>query len=135
MDKVDFFLYLAVLLILFALIMQVFSCYIFKKNERKYVELISEFRRRDLDLDIVTNIYYFLGPLFNANKIVYFIDLYNGRAMKLAKGKPVSKNAYNFMQSQPKENISWMLRLHNLNLISFFLLFSGVGIGLIIGFI
>ncbi|MHB2054156.1 hypothetical protein [Pantoea dispersa] len=135
MNGADFFLYLAFLLIFFALIMQVFSYYIFKKNERKYVELISEFRRRNLDLDIVTNIYSFLGPLFNANKIVYFIDLYNGRAMKLAKGKPVSKNAYNFMQSQPKENISWMLRLHNLNLISFFLLFSGVGIGLIIGFI
>lgn len=135
MNKVDFFLYLALLLILFALIMQVFSCYIFKKNERKYIELVSEFRRRDLDLDIVTNIYSFLGSLFNANKIVYFIDLYNGRAMKLAKGKPVSKNAYNFIQSQPKENISWMLRLHNLNLISFFLLFSGVDIGLIVGFI
>ncbi|QZY95485.1 hypothetical protein [Pantoea dispersa] len=135
MNKVDFFLYLALLLILFSLIMQVFSCYIFKKNEHKYLELISEFRRRDLDLDIVTNIYYFLGPLFNANKIVYFIDLYNGRAMKLAKGKPVSKDTYNFIQSQPKENISWMLRLHNLNLISFFLLFSGVGIGLIAGFI
>jgi len=135
MNGADFFLYLAFLLIFFALIMQVFSYYIFKKNERKYVELISEFRRRDLDLDIVTNIYSFLGPLFNANKIVYFIDLYNGKAMKLAKGKPVSKNTYNFIQSQPKENISWMLRLHNLNLISFFLLFSGVGIGLIVGFI
>lgn len=135
MNGADFFLYLALLLIFFALIMQVFSYYIFKKNERKYVELISEFRRRDLDLDIVTNIYSFLGPLFNANKIVYFIDLYNGKAMKLAKGKPVSKNTYNFIQSQPKENISWMLRLHNLNLISFFLLFSGVGIGLIVGFI
>ena len=118
MNGADFFLYLAFLLIFFALIMQVFSYYIFKKNERKYVELISEFRRRNLDLDIVTNIYSFLGPLFNANKIVYFIDLYNGRAMKLAKGKPVSKNAYNFMQSQPKENISWMLRLHNLKFFS-----------------
>lgn len=135
MNKVDFFLHLAFLLILFSLIMQVFSYCIFKKNERKYVELISEFRRRDLDLDIVTNIYSFFGPLFNANKIVYFIDLYNGKEMKLAKGKPVSKNAYNFIQSQPKENISWMLRIHNLNLISFFLLFLGVGIGLIVGFI
>ena len=123
MNKIDLILYFALALIVLSLIMQLISYVTFKKNEHKYDALVSEFKRRDLDLDIVTNIYSFLGPLFNANKIVYFIDLYNGREMKLAKGKPVSKDTYAFIQSQPGENILWMLELHKLNLISFFLLF------------
>lgn len=135
MSEINFFLYLTLLLIIFALIIQFFSYYTFKKNEDKYDELISEFRSRNLDLDIVTNIYSFFGPLFNANKVVYFVDLYNGREIKLAKDKEISKKTYDFIQSQPEENISWMIKLHNLNVISFSLFFLGIALGLVIGFI
>lgn len=130
MDIVDFFLYLSLSLIFIAFILQIFSYFLFKNNVHKYDELISEFRSRNLDLDIVTNIYSFFGPLFNANKIVYFVDLYNGRKMKLAKGKQISKQTYHFILSQPQGKISWMLKLHVLNVISFCFLFFGVAIGL-----
>jgi len=135
MDIVDFFLYLSLSLIFIAFILQIFSYFLFKNNVHKYDELISEFRSRNLDLDIMTNIYSFFGPLFNANKIVYFVDLYNGRKMKLAKGKQISKQTYHFILSQPQGKISWMLKLHVLNVISFCFLFFGVAIGLTFCFI
>lgn len=135
MDIVDFFLYLSLSLIFIAFILQIFSYFLFKNNVHKYDELISEFRSRNLDLDIMTNIYSFFGPLFNANKIVYFVDLYNGRKMKLAKGKQISKQTYHFILSQPQGKISWMLKLHVLNVISFCFLFFGVAIGLTFCFV
>lgn len=135
MDIVDFFLYLSLSLIFIAFILQIFSYFLFKNNVHKYDELISEFRSRNLDLDIMTNIYSFFGPLFNANKIVYFVVLYNGRKMKLAKGKQISKQTYHFILSQPQGKISWMLKLHVLNVISFCFLFFGVAIGLTFCFI
>ncbi|ORM69719.1 hypothetical protein HA48_18830 [Pantoea wallisii] len=135
MDVVDFFLYLSLSLIFIAFILQIFSYFLFKNNVHKYDELISEFRSRNLDLDIMTNIYSFFGSLFNANKIVYFVDLYNGRKMKLAKGKQISKQTYHFILSQPQGKISWMLKLHVLNVISFCFLFFGVAIGLTFCFV
>lgn len=59
MDIVDFFLYLSLSLIFIAFILQIFSYFLFKNNVHKYDELISEFRSRNLDLDIITNIYSF----------------------------------------------------------------------------
>lgn len=135
MDIVDFFLYLSLSLIFIAFILQIFSYFLFKNNVHKYDELISEFRSRNLDLDIMTNICSFFGSLFNANKIVYFVDLYNGRKMKLAKGKQISKQTYHFILSQPQGKISWMLKLHVLNVISFCFLFFGVAIGLTFCFV
>ena len=93
----------------------------FKRNTLKYNELLSEYRGRDLDLDMVTNYAVFFGSVANYQKIIWFVRLYKGVKMKFTKDRYVQKEAYQFVQSLPEERIGWLLKVHQLYIIQFYL--------------
>lgn len=98
-----------------------YSSYIFRRNEYKYNEILSDYRGRNLDLDMVTNHAAFFGALLNYQKIIWFVRLYKGVKMKFTKDRYVQKEAYQFVQSLPEERIGWLLKVHQLYIIQFYL--------------
>lgn len=110
MDCLLFFL--IVVLFLIVVIMDLFSSRFFKKHENDYNQLLSDYRRKGYDLDLVTNYASFFGSLANYQKIIWFVRLYKGVKMKFAHERPVQEEAYKYVQSLPDERIGWILKLH-----------------------
>ncbi|ADU69815.1 hypothetical protein [Pantoea sp. At-9b] len=131
MNRFDFLFYLSLLLYFIAFISQVVSYFIFKRNQDKYDSLLRDFRQRGLRLDLITDIASFLGPMFNAHKIAYFVSLYRGQKIILDKKKPANDESCAFIRSQPMERVGWLLSLHKLNVASFAVLFLAVALSLI----
>ena len=106
---------LLVLVVLFVnvVIMDFYSSRYFKKHESDYKELLSEYRQKGFDLDLVTNYASFFGSLANYQKIIWFVRLYKGVRMKFTHERFVQEEAYKYVQSLPPERISWMLELHH----------------------
>lgn len=105
-------LLLTVGLFLVVVIMDLFSSRYFKKHEADYNQLLSDYRRKGYDLDLVTNYASFFGSLANYQKIIWFIRLHKGVKMKFTRDRLVQEEAYKYIQSLPDEKISWMLKLH-----------------------
>ncbi|MFG6071663.1 hypothetical protein [Enterobacter ludwigii] len=105
-------LLLTVVLFLVVVIMDLFSSRYFKKHEADYNQLLSDYRRKGYDLDLVTNYASFFGSLANYQKIIWFIRLHKGVKMKFTRDRLVQEEAYKYIQSLPDEKIAWMLKLH-----------------------
>ncbi|HDR2535480.1 TPA: hypothetical protein QCI11_000755 [Enterobacter ludwigii] len=105
-------LLLTVGLFLVVVIMDLFSSRYFKKHEADYNQLLSDYRRKGYDLDLVTNYASFFGSLANYQKIIWFIRLHKGVKMKFTRDSLVQEEAYKYIQSLPDEKIAWMLKLH-----------------------
>lgn len=105
-------LLLTVGLFLVVVIMDLFSTRYFKKHEADYNQLLSDYRRKGYDLDLVTNYASFFGSLANYQKIIWFIRLHKGVKMKFTRDRLVQEEAYKYIQSLPDEKIAWMLKLH-----------------------
>ena len=105
-------LFLIVVLLLVVVIMDLFSSRYFKKHEADYNQLLSDYRRKGYDLDLVTDYASFLGSLANYQKIIWFVRLYKGVKMKFTRERFVQEDAYKYVQSLPEERIGWMLKLH-----------------------
>lgn len=105
-------LLLTVGLFLVVVIMDLFSSRYFKKHEADYNQLLSDYRRKGYDLDLVTNYASFFGSLANYQKIIWFIRLHKGVKMKFTRDRLVQEEAYKYIQSLPDEKIAWMLKLH-----------------------
>ncbi|WP_181240480.1 hypothetical protein [Enterobacter ludwigii] len=108
----DLLLLLTVVLFLVVVIMDLFSSRYFKKHEADYNQLLSDYRRKGYDLDLVTNYASFFGSLANYQKIIWFIRLHKGVKMKFTRDRLVQEEAYKYIQSLPDEKIAWMLKLH-----------------------
>ncbi|KUQ79661.1 hypothetical protein AWI28_05350 [Enterobacter genomosp. O] len=104
--------FLIVVLFLIVVIMDRFSSRFFKKHENDYNQLLSDYRRKGYDLDLVTNYASFFGSLANYQKIIWFVRLYKGVKMKFTHERPVQEEAYKYVQSLPDERIGWILKLH-----------------------
>ena len=70
MDCLLFFLIVA--LFLMVVIMDLISSRYFKKHEVEYNQLLSEYRQKGYDFDLVTNYASFFGSLANYQKIIWF---------------------------------------------------------------
>ena len=105
-------LFLIVVLLLVVVIMDLFSSRYFKKHEADYNRLLSDYRRKGYDLDLVTNYASFFGSLANYQKIIWFVRLRKGVKMKFTKDRNVQDDAYKFVQALPEERIGWILKLH-----------------------
>ncbi|HED6269532.1 TPA: hypothetical protein U2Q93_000400 [Enterobacter sichuanensis] len=113
MVKMDYLLlFLIVFLFLIVVVMELFSSRYLKKHEADYNQLLSDYRRKGYDLDLVTNYASFFGSLANYQKIIWFVRLYKGIRMKFTYGRPVQEEAYQYVQSLPDERIGWILKLH-----------------------
>lgn len=105
-------LFLIVVLLLVVVIMDLFSSRYFKKHESDYNQLLSDYRRKGYDLDLVTDYASFFGSLANYQKIIWFVRLYKGVKMKFTRERLVQEDAYKYVQSLPEERIGWILKLH-----------------------
>nr|WP_213342699.1 hypothetical protein [Enterobacter hormaechei] len=110
MDCLLFFLIVA--LFLMVVIMDLISSRYFKKHEVEYNQLLSEYRQKGYDFDLVTNYASFFGSLANYQKIIWFVRLRKGVKMKFTKDRNVQDDAYKFVQALPEERIGWILKLH-----------------------
>lgn len=105
-------LFLIVALFIIVVVMDLFNSRDFKKHEADYNQLLSDYRRKGYDLDLVTNYASFLGSLANYQKIIWFVRLYKGVKMKFTHEIPVQEETYKYVQSLPDERIGWILKLH-----------------------
>ncbi|HCJ7643059.1 TPA: hypothetical protein NV420_000769 [Enterobacter hormaechei subsp. xiangfangensis] len=105
-------LFLIVVLFLLVVIMDLISSRYFKEHEAEYNQLLSEYRQKGYDLDLVTNYASFFGSLANYQKIIWFVRLRKGVKMKFTKDRNVQDDAYKFVQALPEERIGWILKLH-----------------------
>lgn len=110
MDCLLFFLIVA--LFLMVVIMDLISSRYFKKHEVEYNQLLSEYRQKGYDFDLVTNYASFFGSLANYQKKIWFVRLRKGVKMKFTKDRNVQDDAYKFVQALPEERIGWILKLH-----------------------
>ncbi|WP_236728034.1 hypothetical protein [Enterobacter hormaechei] len=92
--------------------MDVYSSRFFKKHELDYKWLLSEYRQKGYDIDLITNYASFFGSLANYHKIIWFVRLRKGVKMKFTKDRNVQDDAYKFVQALPEERIGWILKLH-----------------------
>ncbi|ENR0231234.1 MULTISPECIES: hypothetical protein [Enterobacter] len=113
MVSIDYLLlFLIVVLFLAIGIMDLFNSRFFKEHEADYNQLLSEYRRKGYDLDLVTDYASFFGSLANYQKIIWFVRLYKGVKMKFTRERLVQEDAYKYVQSLPEEKIGWILKLH-----------------------
>lgn len=131
MNFPDALIFLSVFSFLLSIVLQISGYVIFRRNIKKFEVILSEFRQRNLQLDITTNISSYFSASFHPLKIAYFAYLYKGVMLYHKRNERVNKETYDFIQSLPKEKINWLLRLHTLNLVTAFFMIGG-GVGFII---
>lgn len=127
----DVLIFLSVCAFLISIPLQLVGYIIFRRHARDYDALISEFRKRNLQLDILTQTSSFLGSSFHPLKISWFARLYKGVRMNSSRHQPVSRETYRFIQSLPEDEIGWLVRLHHLNMLTGVLMIGG-GMGFVI---
>lgn len=118
--KIEAFLLFSIIFLLAILVcLSIANARFFKKNEHKYNVLLSEYRQRGLDIDLVTNVASYFGALALYQKIIWFVRLHKGVRMKFTKERYVQPEAYYFVQSLPQDKIGWILTLHRRLIIQF----------------
>ena len=105
-------LFLVSALFFIVVVMDLVNSRDFKKHEADYNQLLSDYRRKGYDMDLVTNYASFFGSLANYQKIIWFVRLYKGVKMKFTRERLVQEEAYKYVQSLPDERIGWILKLH-----------------------
>ncbi|WP_267369451.1 MULTISPECIES: hypothetical protein [unclassified Pantoea] len=103
----DVLIFLSVCAFLISIPLQLVGYIIFRRHARDYDALISEFRKRNLQLDILTQTSSFLGSSFHPLKISWFARLYKGVRMNSSRHQPVSRETYRFIQSLPEDE-NWL---------------------------
>lgn len=126
-----FLIAMSVMSFLTSIALQFVGYTIFRKNSQKYELLISEFRKRRLDLDFSTQVSYFFSPSFHPVKISWLARLYKGVKLKRRSNESVSQETYDFIQSLPEKETGWLIRLHTLNMVTAVMMIGG-GLGFII---
>ena len=121
----------SVMSFLSSIALQIVGYIIFRKNIQNYESLISEFRKRRLDLDFSTQVSSFFSPSFHPVKISWFARLYKGVKLQRRGNESVSQETYDFIQSLPEKEIGWLIRLHTLNMVTAVMMLGG-GLGFII---
>lgn len=121
----------SVISFLISIVLQFIGYIIFRKNAQNFESLISEFRKRRLDLDFSTQVSSFFSPLFHPVKISWFARLYKGVKLQRRGNESVSQETYDFIQSLPEKEIGWLIRLHTLNMVTAVMMIGG-GLGFII---
>ncbi|MBB1226639.1 hypothetical protein [Pantoea pleuroti] len=121
----------SVISFLISIVLQFIGYIIFRKNAQNFESLISEFRKRRLDLDFSTQVSSFLSPSFHPVKISWFARLYKGVKLQRRGNESVSQETYDFIQSLPEKEIGWLIRLHTLNMVTAVMMIGG-GLGFII---
>lgn len=121
----------SVISFLISIVLQVIGYIIFRKNVQNYESLISEFRKRRLDLDFSTQVSSFFSPSFHPVKISWFARLYKGVKLQRRGNESVGQETYDFIQSLPEKEIGWLIRLHTLNMVTAVMMIGG-GLGFII---
>jgi len=116
---------------LISIVLQVIGYIIFRKNVHNYESLISESRKRRLDLDFSTQVSSFFSLSFHPVKISWFARLYKGVKLQRRGNESVSQETYDFIQSLPEKEIGWLIRLHTLNMVTAVMMIGG-GLGFII---
>ncbi|EXU74452.1 hypothetical protein BG55_17085 [Erwinia mallotivora] len=114
-------IYFVIFLFIFLIFSNFYAVFLFKRNEKKYDLLLSEFKRNNLELDTLTHFSSFMGFFAIYQKIIYFVRLRKGVKMYRTKGVLVHKEAYHFMQARTSAEIKWILKLHKLYRIIFIL--------------
>ncbi len=122
---------ISIMSFLSSIALQVVGYIIFRKNVQNYESLISEFRKRRLDLDFSTQVSSFFSPSFHPLKISWFARLYKGVRLDHKRHQRVSRETYEFIQSLPENKIIWLVRLHHLNMVAGVMM-TGGGIDFII---
>lgn len=118
--KIEAFLLFSIIFLLAILVsLSIANARFFKKNEHKYNVLLSEYRQRGLDIDLVTNVASYFGALALYQKTIWFVRLHKGVRMKYTKERYVQPEAYHFVQSLPQDKIGWILTLHRRLIIQF----------------
>ncbi|KMV32865.1 hypothetical protein ACP26F_13190 [Franconibacter pulveris 1160] len=118
--KIEAFLLFSIIFLLAILVsLSIANARFFKKNEHKYNVLLSKYRQRGLDIDLVTNVASYFGALALYQKIIWFVRLHKGVRMKYTKERYVQPEAYHFVQSLPQDKIGWILTLHRRLIIQF----------------
>lgn len=112
-------LFLMVIILVLLVCLSIANARFFKKNEHKYNALLSEYRQRGLDIDLVTHVAGYFGSLALYQKIIWFVRLHKGVRMKFTKERYVQPEAYHFVQSLPQDKMGWILTLHRRLLIQF----------------
>ncbi|MCQ4444472.1 hypothetical protein NOX22_07690 [Enterobacter cloacae] len=105
-------LFLVAALFFIVVVMDLVNSRDFKKHEADYNQLLSDYRHKGYDMDLVTNYASFFGSLANYQKIIWFVRLYKGVKMKFTRERLVQEDAYKYVQSLPEERIGWILKLH-----------------------
>ncbi len=114
MTMSDFFMFSTVVLFFLIGFLHIYAAFIFKKNKTKYEQFVSEYERAGLQLDLTTRVSGFMGFYANYQKLSFFMRLYHGVKMRFSKNEYVKREAYDFVQSQSRETIGWMIKLHAL---------------------
>lgn len=118
--KIEAFLLFSIIFLLAILVsLSIANARFIKKNEHKYNVLLSKYRQRGLDIDLVTNVASYFGALALYQKIIWFVRLHKGVRMKYTKERYVQPEAYHFVQSLPQDKIGWILTLHRRLIIQF----------------
>lgn len=124
MSDMDINFYLLCFSIVLFVIVIILSCInwlLFKNNKSLYEELLSEYLMRGLPLDSITIFSSYMGDFNCYPKIWYFIYLYKNKKMMHKRGVPVCQDAYDFIQKLPPERIDWILKIHGIYRVIFFL--------------
>jgi len=121
----------SVMSFLSSIALQIVGYIIFRRNAQNFESLISEFRKRRLDLDFSTQVSSFFSPSFHPVKISWFARLYKGVKLKCRSHESVSQETYDFIQALPEKEIGWLIRLHILNMVTAVMMIGG-GFGFII---
>lgn len=121
----------SVMSFLSSIALQIVGYIIFIRNAQNFESLISEFRKRRLDLDFSTQVSSFFSPSFHPVKISWFARLYKGVKLKRRSHESVSQETYDFIQALPEKEIGWLIRLHTLNMVTAVMMIGG-GFGFII---
>ncbi|WEF30328.1 hypothetical protein PYR66_11840 [Klebsiella aerogenes] len=124
-------LVLVVILFFIVVIMDFLSSRFFKKHESDYNRLLSEYRQKGYDLDLMTNYASFFGSLANYQKIIWFVRLRKGVKIKFTSDRYVQNEAYQYIQNLPGEEIDWILKLHRRYIIQALIFTLWIVIGLI----
>ncbi|MBP2198280.1 hypothetical protein [Pantoea cypripedii] len=109
----NFFMYGSVFLFFLIGVLHICAAAIFRKNKDKYDQFVGEYQQAGLPLDLTTRVSGFMGFYANYQKLAFFIRLYRGVKMRFSKKEYVKQEAYDFVQGQPYEKITWMLELLN----------------------
>ncbi|MDF7785498.1 hypothetical protein QMZ93_03795 [Pantoea stewartii subsp. indologenes] len=111
MTLYDITMYTIIFLFFLIGFLHIYASFLFKKNSEKYAKIIRDFNNAGLQLDTTTKFSSNLGFYANYQKLSYLYRLQKGVKMKFRQNEEVREEAYNFIQSQPKNMTAWIADL------------------------